>query len=79
MSEFFQHYPQINYDMTGSKPIKIKTAINIMLNAKIKTRLYNSRVLSIVYLEDLILPIIRVVLIFLIQMPILLQLKPERC
>ena len=36
MSEFFQHYPQINYDITGTKPIKTKTAINIMVKAKIK-------------------------------------------
>ena len=36
MSEFFQHYPQINYDITGVKPIKTKTAINIMVKAKIK-------------------------------------------
>ena len=41
MSEFFQHYPQINYDMTGSKPIKTKTAINIMVKAKIKSILKN--------------------------------------
>ena len=36
MSEFFQHYPQINYDITGIKPIKTKTVINIMVKAKIK-------------------------------------------
>tara|TARA_B100000470_G_scaffold219130_1_gene205505 strand:+ start:988 stop:1563 length:576 start_codon:yes stop_codon:yes gene_type:complete len=36
MSEFFQHYPQINYDITGAKPIKTKTAINIMIKAKLK-------------------------------------------
>jgi len=39
MSEFFQHYPQINYDINGSKPIKTKTAINIMVKAKIKSML----------------------------------------
>ena len=37
MSEFFQHYPQINYDMTGVKPKKTKSAINIMIRSKIKT------------------------------------------
>ncbi|SVC71702.1 uncharacterized protein METZ01_LOCUS324556 [marine metagenome] len=41
MSEFFQHYPQINYDITGSKPVKTKTAINIMVKAKIKSILKN--------------------------------------
>jgi len=41
MSEFFQHYPQINYDITGSKPIKTKTAINIMVKAKVKNILKN--------------------------------------
>ena len=37
MSEFFQHYPQINYDMTGAKPTKTKSAINIMIRSKIKS------------------------------------------
>ena len=41
MSEFFQHYPQINYDITGTKPIKTKTAINIMVKAKIKNIIEN--------------------------------------
>jgi len=41
MSEFFQHYPQVNYDITGSKPIKTKTAINIMVKAKIKSIIQN--------------------------------------
>jgi len=41
MSEYFQHYPQINYDITGAKPIKTKIAINIMLKAKIKSILKN--------------------------------------
>ena len=41
MSEFFQHYPQINYDITGTKPIKTKTAINIMVKAKIKNIIQN--------------------------------------
>ena len=37
MSEFFSHYPQINYDISGVKPIKTKRAINIMLRTKIKS------------------------------------------
>ena len=37
MSEFFQHYPQINYDITGVKPTKTKSAINIMIRSKIKS------------------------------------------
>ena len=41
MSEFFSHYPQVNYDITGSKPIKTKTAINIMVKAKIKNIIQN--------------------------------------
>ena len=41
MSEYFQHYPQINYDITGIKPIKTKIAINIMVKAKIKSILKN--------------------------------------
>jgi hypothetical protein len=36
MSEFFQHYPQISYDITGAKPTKTKSAINIMIRSKIK-------------------------------------------
>ena len=41
MSEYFQHYPQLNYDITGAKPIKTKIAINIMMKAKIKSILQN--------------------------------------
>ncbi len=41
MSEFFSHYPQVNYDITGSKPIKTKTVLNIMERAKIKNILAN--------------------------------------
>ena len=41
MSEFFSHYPQINYDITGTKPVKTKTAINIMVKAKIKNIIQN--------------------------------------
>jgi len=37
MSEFFQHYPQINYDISGAKPTKTKSAINIMIRSKIKS------------------------------------------
>ena len=37
MSEFFQHYPQIRYDISGLKPPKYKTVINIRTKAKIKT------------------------------------------
>ena len=36
MSEFFQHYPQISYNISGTFPPKTKTAINIMQRAKIK-------------------------------------------
>ena len=36
MSEFFQHYPQINYDVSGVRPIKTKKAINIMMRSKLK-------------------------------------------
>jgi hypothetical protein len=36
MSEFFVHYPQINYDISGTKPAKVKTVINLMERAKIK-------------------------------------------
>ena len=39
MSEFFQHYPQIRYDISGLKPPKYKTVINIMVKAKIKSML----------------------------------------
>jgi hypothetical protein len=41
MSEYFQHYPQINYDITGAKPSKTKTVINLMANAKIKSIIKN--------------------------------------
>ena len=37
MSEFFQHYHQIRYDVTGAKTAKFKTAINAMVRAKLKT------------------------------------------
>ena len=36
MSEFFSHYPQINYNVTGKLPAINRTAINIMTRAKIK-------------------------------------------
>ena len=41
MSEFFQHYPQISYDITGAKPTKTKTAINIMTRAKLRNVIMN--------------------------------------
>jgi len=41
MSEYFMHYPQISYDISGAKPIKTKTVINIMTKAKIKSILQN--------------------------------------
>ena len=37
MSEFFQHYPQISYNISGTKPTKLKTVINLMEKAKIKS------------------------------------------
>ena len=37
MSEFFTNYPQLDYDISGVKPIKTKKAINIMLRTKIKS------------------------------------------
>ena len=36
MSEFFVHYPQISYDISGIKPTKAKTVINLMERAKLK-------------------------------------------
>ena len=36
MSEFFVHYPQISYNITGTMPPVKKTAINIMERAKLK-------------------------------------------
>ena len=36
MSEYFVHYPQISYDISGTKPAKVKTVINLMERAKIK-------------------------------------------
>ena len=41
MSEFFQHYPQIDYNITGTAPPKFKTAINIMMRAKIRNVISN--------------------------------------
>ena len=37
MSEFFTNYPQLNFDISGVKPIKTKKAINIMLRTKIRS------------------------------------------
>ena len=36
MSEFFQHYPQIDYNISGTAPPKVKTAINILARAKLR-------------------------------------------
>ena len=41
MSEFFQHYPQIDYNITGTAPPKFKTAINIMTRAKLRNVITN--------------------------------------
>ena len=41
MSEFFQHYPQISYDISGTKPAKLKTVINLMEKAKLKSTVQN--------------------------------------
>ena len=41
MSEFFQHYPQIDYNISGTAPPKFKTAINIMARAKFRNVVMN--------------------------------------
>jgi len=41
MSEFFVHYPQISYDIFGTKPAKVKTVINLMERAKLKSTILN--------------------------------------
>ena len=41
MSEFFQHYPQIDYNISGTAPPKFKTAINIMQRAKFRNVVSN--------------------------------------
>ena len=41
MSEFFQHYPQIDYNITGTSPPKFRTAINIMTRAKLRNVIMN--------------------------------------
>ena len=41
MSEFFQHYPQIDYNITGTAPPKYKTAINLMERAKLRNVVMN--------------------------------------
>ena len=41
MSEFFQHYPQIDYNISGTAPPKFKTAINIMQRAKFRNVIMN--------------------------------------
>ena len=41
MSEFFQHYPQIDYNISGTAPPKFKTAINILERAKFRNVVMN--------------------------------------
>ncbi len=41
MSEFFQHYPQIDYNITGTSPPRFRTAINIMTRAKLRNVIMN--------------------------------------
>ena len=41
MSEFFQHYPQIDYNITGTAPPMFKAAINIMTRAKLRNVIMN--------------------------------------
>ena len=41
MSEFFQHYPQIDYNITGTAPPIYKTAINVMTRAKLRNVILN--------------------------------------
>ena len=41
MSEFFQHYPQIDYNITGTAPPTFKTVINIMARAKLRNVIMN--------------------------------------
>ena len=41
MSEFFQHYPQIDYNITGTAPPTFKTVINIMTRAKLRNVIMN--------------------------------------
>ena len=31
MSEFFTHYPQVNFDITGNRPVRTDVAINLMV------------------------------------------------
>ena len=55
MSEFFQHYPQINYDISGLKPIKTKKAINIMIRSKIKSMVLDNIVAYFPYFQPLLM------------------------
>ena len=41
MTEFFQHYPQIDYNISGTAPPKFKTAINILQRAKFRNVVMN--------------------------------------
>ena len=39
MSEFFIHYPQVNYDITGNRPVRTNVAINLMVREKLKIQI----------------------------------------
>ena len=41
MSEFFTHYPQIEYDISGNRPVRTNTAINLMVREKFKSQIIN--------------------------------------
>ena len=49
MSEFFSHYPQIDYNITGKAPAKYKTVINILSRAKFKNIVGDSIVAYLPY------------------------------
>ena len=49
MSEFFQHYPQIDYNIAGTSPPIFKTAINIMTRAKLRNVIMNDVVQYLPY------------------------------
>ena len=39
MSEFFIHYPQVNYDITGNRPVRTNVAINLMVREKLRIQI----------------------------------------
>ena len=39
MSEFFTHYPQVNYDITGNRPVRTNVAINLMVREKVRIQI----------------------------------------